>query len=549
MPRSGADDSDHEPLLGAHHAGPADPEAGAGGAFTAGASPAAAPPAAARPGSSAKWHEAARDALALKRVAGIAHSLGVLPGLDVTRDAVEYEKAYGHIKARASISLTDYSRDKVDIVEGASNAMLPMLLDRPRPEWSRVRWLNIMGLSWELVLQLARRYDWHPLAVEDLMHTPQRIKADFYEDHLFVSLARFSIQSPSTLGDPSAQGSRAASFAVHGGAAAGPGGGADGRGGSGGGGGGRPAFHPTRSLAARTQQGRSSLLHSSSVPRTSWLRGASGGAGEGAAGAAAAAAAVAAGAVLPMELTVQQVSMFLMRDGTLITLFRGDARDVCQPIVERLRGLRTLLTDSEDASFLLNVLADQVVDACMPTVDVYARRISALEAKVLTEPVPRAEYTKELHLLANDCWVLRRALVPAQQLIHKLQSKAAVGEGGDEDGRHCLLSPLTRVYLSDVLDHVDTLVEDMEALAMQSKELIELIFNSISHQSNTSMQMLSIVNTVFLPLTFLAGVFGTNFTSVSAYQWDKGFWFFWGLCGAVTVGFIVVLRSWGMMRG
>ncbi len=85
--------ADHEPLLGAHPAGPADPEAGAGGAFTAGASPAAAPPAAARPGSSAKWHEAARDALALKRVAGIAHSLGVLPGLDVTRDAVEYEKA------------------------------------------------------------------------------------------------------------------------------------------------------------------------------------------------------------------------------------------------------------------------------------------------------------------------------------------------------------------------------------------------------------------------------------------------------------------------
>ncbi|KIZ01807.1 magnesium and cobalt transport protein [Monoraphidium neglectum] len=82
----------------------------------------------------------------------------------------------------------------------------------------------------------------------------------------------------------------------------------------------------------------------------------------------------------------------------------------------------------------------------------------------------------------------------------------------------------------------------------QAKELIELIFNSISHQTNSSMAMLSIINTVFLPLTFLAGVFGTNFESVTAYKWPQGFWWFWGLCAIVTGAFMVLLRCWGMFR-
>lgn len=130
-------------------------------------------------------------------------------------------------------------------------------------------------------------------------------QADFYENHLFISLARFSIKSPSTLGiDGSAHASRGASFA----APVGPGG-ARGRS-AWELGGGRAAVHPSRPVALRGDL-RSRLLHSSSAPRTSWLRGASATGAEGPAelqaSFAAAAAAAAPGAVLPMELTVQQV--------------------------------------------------------------------------------------------------------------------------------------------------------------------------------------------------------------------------------------------------
>jgi hypothetical protein len=109
------------------------------------------------------------------------------------------------------------------------------------------------------------------------------------------------------------------------------------------------------------------------------------------------------------------------------------------------------------------------------------------QRRVLTEARPRAEYTKELHLLSNDCTSLRRALIPAQHLVHRLQASPIIAmaeregsmhggsqfgpglkrvgsgngskgglAGGDEGAARPLLSPLTRLYLSDVLDHVDT---------------------------------------------------------------------------------------------
>lgn len=62
------------------------------------------------------------------------------------------------------------------------------------------------------------------------------------------------------------------------------------------------------------------------------------------------------------------------------------------------------------------------------------------------------------------------------------------------------------VYMSDVLDHISTIVEDMETLFMDARDLIDLVFNTIAHYNNNSMQMLAVVSTIFLPITFIAGV-------------------------------------------
>ncbi|WIA34654.1 hypothetical protein OEZ86_012969 [Tetradesmus obliquus] len=261
-----------------------------------------------------------------------------------------------------------------------------------------------------------------------------------------------------------------------------------------------------------------------------------------AATAAAAAAAAAAASLHPMELLVEQASIFLFRDGTLLTMFSHEGEGLAAPILDKLKGFKTLLTDSQDASFLFNAVLDAVVDHAMPVVQVYASRIAQLETQVLLDKRPPARLTKELHLLCNDLKVLRRTLVPTQHLIHKLQATHAT----TDSSKH-FLSPLTLVYMADVADHISTIVEDMETLAEDARDLIDLVFNTIAHHNNNSMQMLAVVSTIFLPITFLAGVFGMNFDQFfPEIHWQYGYIYFWGLCSVISVVFAAMMKRWGM---
>ena len=98
----------------------------------------------------------------------------------------------------------------------------------------------------------------------------------------------------------------------------------------------------------------------------------------------------------------------------------------------------------------------------------------------------------------------------------------------------------------DVLDHVATVVEDMESLSLQAKELTDLIFNVLSFQTNASMSTLAVISTVFLPLTFLAGVFGMNFDRFPEIHLPYGYALFWFECAAITAATLWSLRRLGM---
>eukprot|EP00877_Chromochloris_zofingiensis_P007548 jgi/Chrzof1/3046/Cz12g09160.t1 len=480
---------------------------------------------------SVKWRSAAKSVMALQRMQSSTRSFapeGQLPGLDVKRH--NYDALYGSLQQEVNITCIDYSRDDIDVVANINNASLASFLERPRPAWSKVRWINVQGISWDVIQLLARKFDLHPLAVEDIVHIPQRIKADYYADHLFVSLLLISVEKMSSCCDDHGTPQGSEEFSLN----------------------------PT----SPNYQTQSQLLDRGITPnlRTRLLKPSS------------------ARQVFsqdpehyePLELMVEQASLFLLKDGTLLSLFQSQGERITKPIMDRLKGFKTLLTDSEDASFLFNCIVDGIVDHAMPLCQVYASRIAALEGIVLQQPRPKAEYTKELHLLSNDLNVLRRTLVPTQHLIHKLQSKVVVPMSSSLSSsssssnlpaasannscpsvpkQYDFLSPLTHIYLNDVMDHISTVVEDMDTLATQSKDLIDLIFNTINHANNQSMQTLAVVSTVFLPITFIAGVYGTNFGAwFPEIHWKYGYLYFWTICAVVTILFIMVLKRLGMLQ-
>ncbi|KAF6265675.1 cora-like Mg2+ transporter protein-domain-containing protein [Scenedesmus sp. NREL 46B-D3] len=514
-----------------------------------------------------RWQSAAANVMQMNKVTSTFQP-GGLQGLDVKRH--NYDSWMGPLlHTTVNVTVTDFDKDQVRVMADISNAELKDVLRQPRPEWSRVRWVNVQRVASCSGLELGRHPDAGggvqpaPLSVEDIVHIPQRIKTDFYENYLYTSVLLLSVDHPSNLDNDVMQTEVAAAAAAkavqavrEGEAAAAPPGTAAAAGGA------------AAKAAAAALQHRCSLQRTGSFaaaaveaaakqPRLQRLRtrlqrpGAS------------PAREVKAASLHPMELLVEQASIFLFRDGTLLTMFSHEGEGLATAILDKLKGFKTLLTDSEDASFLLNAVLDAVVDHTMPVVQVYASRIASLETQVLLDKKPPARLTKELHLLCNDLKgeqqqqqqrqqrassnragveVLRRTLVPTQHLINKLQTTHA-----NTDSTKHFLSPLTLVYMSDVLDHISTIVEDMETLAEDARDLIDLVFNTIAHHNNTSMQMLAVVSTIFLPITFLAGVFGMNFDQFfPEIHWQYGYIYFWGLCSAITVVFAAMMKRWGM---
>jgi len=106
---------------------------------------------------------------------------GAEPGVDTAKEA---EPHFSHLVEQCQITVVDFSDEKMEKWELDNQGLLEFL-DRPKPDWLSCRWVNVNGLSWDVIKALGNANNLHRLAVEDLMNTRGRTKADWYTDHAF----------------------------------------------------------------------------------------------------------------------------------------------------------------------------------------------------------------------------------------------------------------------------------------------------------------------------------------------------------------------------
>lgn len=237
------------------------------------------------------------------------------------------------------------------------------------------------------------------------------------------------------------------------------------------------------------------------------------------------------------RLESEQVSIFLGHK-TVLTFQEQPGGDVWDPVRTRLQTRGSRLRQN-DASFLAYSLVDAIVDQCFPILEHYGDRLEELEDLILERP--SSTVINAVHGLKRDLLLLRRALWPMREVLNTLHREP-----------HECMSDTTRTYLRDVYDHAVQIIDIIETYREVATALAETYMTSVSTRLNEIMKVLTIIGTIFIPLTFLAGVWGMNFGdampevrhAVRLYPWiyPVGFW---GLCLA-TAG---ALYWWIRRRG
>ncbi|KAF7549134.1 hypothetical protein G7Z17_g6617 [Cylindrodendrum hubeiense] len=441
------------------------------------------------------------------------------------------------LSAPCEISVTDFSHEKM-VKNHFENQSFIDFLETPKPAWAKCRWININGLSWDVIQAVGNKKGLHKLALEDLMNIRNRTKADWYPNHAFIVLTLQKLVHLVEDDSDSSDSSSTYSHKPHGALK-------DSikdfwrsrRG---------PADEEKDVLGNGIAPSIGDLLQETSMIRTLQRYHSSG-------NEARTEFMEAHSSLTPykMAISAEQVSIFLTSDNTVISFFEISAGDVERPIVTRLSTPGTILRESNDGSLLVQAIIDAIIDLAIPLTSVYSDIISDIELDVLTAPSMRQ--SKRLYICISEINKMLSFLNPIDNVVNVLRDhKTSLSH--DEAMRELekpasgvIITPMTHTYFGDVLDHCIMITEALQQLKQSSDNLISLIFNTISANQNESMKQLTTVTIIFLPLTFITGFFGQNFDG-SFPEIHNGIWYFWA-CAVPTVFATVLILMRDMIHG
>jgi len=207
------------------------------------------------------------------------------------------------------------------------------------------------------------------------------------------------------------------------------------------------------------------------------------------------------------EITAEQVCLFLRASSILS--FREGEGNVFANVQERIRSGKGRLRKM-GADYLAYTLVDIIVDNYFVILEKLGERVEALEEKLLTAPTTPT--LQKIQRLKREMIFLRRWIWPLREVI-----------SGLERGESPRIQETTRIYLRDVYDHTIQVMDTIEIFRDMLSGMLDIYLSSLNTRLNSVMKVLTIIATIFMPLTFIAGVYGMNFKHFPELEWSWGY--------------------------
>ncbi len=287
------------------------------------------------------------------------------------------------------ITIIDYDDKNIEIKE-----LKELRVDLKDKNNNLVRWVNITGLGQiEVIEELGRQFELHPLLLEDVINPDQRPKIENYGDYLFLVLKVIS-----------------------------------------------------------------------------WNK-------------------------IEKKIKSEQISFILGKDHVIS--FQEFENDLFFPIIDRLKQSKGRIRKM-DHDYLLYALIDIIIDNYFVIIEKIGNKLDKIEEELIENPTTST--LQEIHSLKREVITLRKSIWPSRNVINNLQREEA------------FIKASTQIYLRDIYDHIIQIIDTFENFRDIISGMLDIYLSSVSNKMNEVMKVLTIISTTFIPISFLAGFYGMNFT-------------------------------------
>ncbi len=224
---------------------------------------------------------------------------------------------------------------------------------------------------------------------------------------------------------------------------------------------------------------------------------------------------------------IEQVSLILGQN-FVISFQEGKGGDVFGPVRERIRTAKGRIRKM-GPDYLAYALVDLIVDNYFVVLERLGEEIELIEDRVVSDPAP--ETLRAIHKLKSDMIFLRKSVWPLREVV-----------SGLERGESPLIAESTGIYLRDVYDHTIQVIDTIETFRDVLSGMLDIYLSSVNNRLNSVMKVLTIIATIFMPLTFIAGMYGMNFKYMPELEWQWGYPVVIAVMLVVATSMLVIFR-------
>ena len=218
---------------------------------------------------------------------------------------------------------------------------------------------------------------------------------------------------------------------------------------------------------------------------------------------------------------------FILKNNVIVT-FQEKTGDVFDSVRNRIKEGKGTVR-KRNADYLLYALLDLVIDHYFTILDSFSEKLEDLETELLDNPDKST--LNKLHGLRRETMLLRRTIYPLREMVAKFEKL-----------EEPIINNDIKVFIRDLYDHTVKVIETIDVLRDMTAGLLDLYMNSTSNKMNEIMKVLTIMSAIFIPMTFIAGVYGMNFANMPELAYKNGYFIVLGIMFLVLIGMLIFLK-------